>query len=474
MKIDVLFFIFNSTMSEMPEKQYMRYLYWNQIYTLINVWGPDNPHLPWDIISANANITENIVAAHLDWPWDYHNGLSKNINISWKFIKAHPDKDWCYSTIAAENPHITLDDIFANDMKFDQNDNIYKFIDNPNMTLDLYDNNKLFRMGDDDKRWYYQIFRNNSISFVKLLEGMAEFYADVMRKFRKFGNIIAEVYRAFPSKYVNLADVLYNEKMALIYISELLLEKSITRDHHHRFIVDADKDVFNQKIAVAVVANKLQFDDWLTTIGIIRYAMSSNPHIEYDKIKDELYKWDVCRLVHNIALNMDEVIDILQSNPGEHEHYMQFVAMHPFMTIEYIDMYDELPWDDYIKRIARRITAVFSTCKKHYDDSDSDDEHSHEQQTKLNIYYSPFISWKDIMNVVAEFKEYDYHYAFANKYKMDDIIHYKILMRKYYHRWVSKTVIKRNKVIYSCCVHELNMRFRDAEKMTMYATRGIR
>ena len=74
----------------------------------------ENPDKPWNWywLSANPNITMEIVAANPDAPWDW-SWLSENPNITWEIVAANPDAQWDWSELSA-NPNITWKIVAAN------------------------------------------------------------------------------------------------------------------------------------------------------------------------------------------------------------------------------------------------------------------------------------------------------------------------------------------------------------------------
>ena len=61
----------------------------------------NNPDKPWKYtyLSANPNITWDIVVANPDKPWNW-NQLSWNPNITWNIVVANPDKPWNYHELS--------------------------------------------------------------------------------------------------------------------------------------------------------------------------------------------------------------------------------------------------------------------------------------------------------------------------------------------------------------------------------------
>jgi hypothetical protein len=60
----------------------------------------------WNWLSANPNITWEIVKDNPDKPWDWCGlsyNLSENSNISWKIVEANPDKPWNWEYLS-KNP----------------------------------------------------------------------------------------------------------------------------------------------------------------------------------------------------------------------------------------------------------------------------------------------------------------------------------------------------------------------------------
>ncbi len=53
----------------------------------------------WNSLSANPNITFDIVLAHPDKPWNWY-GLSQNPNITFDNVLAYPDKPWSFVNLS--------------------------------------------------------------------------------------------------------------------------------------------------------------------------------------------------------------------------------------------------------------------------------------------------------------------------------------------------------------------------------------
>ena len=60
-----------------------------------------------DYISANSNITMEIIENFPDKPWNW-NGISMNPNITMQIIEKYPDKPWNWYGISLNNPNITI------------------------------------------------------------------------------------------------------------------------------------------------------------------------------------------------------------------------------------------------------------------------------------------------------------------------------------------------------------------------------
>jgi len=92
-------------------------------------------------LSANPNITWNIVRENPDIPWDW-DGLSKNPNITWEIVRDNPDKHWDWNYIS-RNPIITWEIVRDNpDRPWD-----YAYLsENPNITWEIVRDNP-------DKPW---------------------------------------------------------------------------------------------------------------------------------------------------------------------------------------------------------------------------------------------------------------------------------------------------------------------------------
>jgi hypothetical protein len=123
-----------------------------------------NPNITWDIVrdnldlawdgfslSANPNITWDIVQANPSIKWNYSK-LSSNPNITWDIVQANPDKEWNYYNLSY-NPNITWDIIRDNPDK-DWN---YEYTSyNPNINMDIVKSNP-------DKKWHYPSITTHDI-----------------------------------------------------------------------------------------------------------------------------------------------------------------------------------------------------------------------------------------------------------------------------------------------------------------------
>ena len=57
----------------------------------------------WETISQLPDISFNDIKKHLDWPWDWNNGVSYNPNLTLEWLESFPDKDWSWETISNKN-----------------------------------------------------------------------------------------------------------------------------------------------------------------------------------------------------------------------------------------------------------------------------------------------------------------------------------------------------------------------------------
>ena len=65
---------------------------WNQYFFNFILRNLDKP-MDWYRLSANPNVTWEIVEANLDKPWNW-NGFSRNPSITWEMVEANSDKPW--------------------------------------------------------------------------------------------------------------------------------------------------------------------------------------------------------------------------------------------------------------------------------------------------------------------------------------------------------------------------------------------
>jgi hypothetical protein len=139
-------------------KEIMRQLSGNIALTwdYIKMYETLYPKLKWNynMLSANQNITWDIVKANPNRSWNYGT-LSSNPNITWDIIKANPRIKWDYGEMSS-NPNITWDIVKANPDKKWAYDILTK---NPNITLDIIKSN-------NNKNWdYYHILLNPNIEW---------------------------------------------------------------------------------------------------------------------------------------------------------------------------------------------------------------------------------------------------------------------------------------------------------------------
>jgi uncharacterized protein len=110
-----------------------------------------NPQKRWDygILSENPNITWEIVQANPEksWRYDY---LSKNPNITWDIVQANPEKRWSYGYLS-ENPSITWEIVQANPEK---QWSYGSLSGNPNITWEIVQANP-------QTPWNYNILSGN-------------------------------------------------------------------------------------------------------------------------------------------------------------------------------------------------------------------------------------------------------------------------------------------------------------------------
>ena len=70
--------------------------------------------LDWDRLSANPNITFDIVQNNKEQLWSYK-WLSENPNITWEIVQNNPDKRWNYKRLSS-NPNITIEIVQNNNI----------------------------------------------------------------------------------------------------------------------------------------------------------------------------------------------------------------------------------------------------------------------------------------------------------------------------------------------------------------------
>jgi hypothetical protein len=101
-------------------------------------------------LSANANMTWDIIHANRDKPWDW-NGISRNPNITWDIIAANPNDPWDWYHIGRNPSLVTWEIIQSNqDKPWDW----VAITQNPNITWDIICQNS-------DRPWNWNwIFSN--------------------------------------------------------------------------------------------------------------------------------------------------------------------------------------------------------------------------------------------------------------------------------------------------------------------------
>ena len=85
----------------------------------------------WKSLSANKNITFDMVLAYPNLPWDWM-GLQCNPNLTFNDVLDHPEIKWNYKILSG-NKNITLDIIISNP---DKNWSVDDLSMNPNITMD--------------------------------------------------------------------------------------------------------------------------------------------------------------------------------------------------------------------------------------------------------------------------------------------------------------------------------------------------
>ena len=109
----------------------------------------------WDFISISEhpNITWDIIRNNPKYPWDYEY-VSQNPNITWDIVKFYPDIKWEYYWIIC-NPTTTWEIIKQIPRDILKNNSAINF--NPNITYDIYKNNK----NNQDFHWdEHKLFQN--------------------------------------------------------------------------------------------------------------------------------------------------------------------------------------------------------------------------------------------------------------------------------------------------------------------------
>lgn len=112
----------------------------------------------WRFISANVNISMDIVAQNSTKPWDFE-GLSSNPNLTFAFILSNPSKKWNWQKIS-RNPGITMDDIKSR-ISRSWDYGRHGVSSNPNLTLAMV-------LAYPKKKWDWEgISCNNAIRLVE-------------------------------------------------------------------------------------------------------------------------------------------------------------------------------------------------------------------------------------------------------------------------------------------------------------------
>jgi hypothetical protein len=123
------------------------HLTWNHLKNT-----PWNDVYGWGYISSHPNITWDIIKAHPDMPWQWHN-VSGNLNITWDIVQANPDFPWNWTWLSC-NPNITWDIIQAHPEKSWDWNLISK---NPNISWDIVEKNP-------DKPWFWYNLSSNPMT----------------------------------------------------------------------------------------------------------------------------------------------------------------------------------------------------------------------------------------------------------------------------------------------------------------------
>lgn len=431
----------------------IKYKNWNHLYIILNIIEQEIPNIItlfdfWRNIYENPNITENIILAHPEW---FNDGeLSLNLNISWQFILNHPDWVWNYRYIFEFNNHITWAMIADADIKFKTK---FRFINNPNMTLAIYRADfkrykKFVNFGEVSCYHKYNILRNACVGFDELLAIMKKFYGKLVVFANSNRKLMVDVYVKFPWQDYPINKILSDERLTIKYLTSIY-------DRGYR----ADDAYFYPLKFRRFGGLNLNFCDILKLFWIFRQNVSSNPNVVYDCVKGELYKWDVGILVKNhAALTVDDCIDIMTAdNPDRllvrsKNDFLRYIYSHVYMTPQIFKKYCMNA--DVIKYIEGLDGLMI-----HYGCCEAADS---------------CLTWKKVVGLYISDEVFDYAAVIAassNRFNKTAKYLHLVVVRRCFERWRQcarhAVETRENKAVYECCVHELKMRFRDAEKMTV-------
>lgn len=430
----------------------MAYQKWNHLYTILNLIDRSVlTYTDWMNISANPNISMNMIDAHPDWPWDYHAGVSRNINLTWKFVEGHADNYWDYKYIFEFNADVTWNDVSDNDNdhyppKHDINlASAVHFIKNPNMTLELY--KKVFKdynahhLKNIDNvaqiRHKHYILRNANVDFAVLMHKIGKFYRKVVAYVRRNSAVFELIHREinFTSgqwnngtvrgEFANYAEIMSDNAHIIAFLHEI---------HGHDLVL-----FYTQRPMLPTFSGRsVDVRTFLNMIKNFKKCISANPNVVYSAIKDDLYQWDWAILASNHkALTIVESIEILKKFGANVDAEKDAFSSNMYMSSVIMEKHFNI----YKSR------GGFMIWNDHYITIDVDAE--------------VYLTWPAII------QNGDYLALARNHFRKDRVYLHQVVVRRCFARWRGKVMAKhvaetlKNRAVYECCVHELKMRIRD-------------
>lgn len=357
------------------------------------------------------------------------------------------------------------------------------FGSNINMTLELFDENYEYMQYGT---WRISLLGNQSVSFDMLIAECNEYYSEcvkIIQNYTKIAEYFEDIAAAIKDVDISLADILANDETCIRWImraSSVFDKINIVKYINYDVAIGYLQKYLGTSIFTGRSINHLMY-----RINIFRMNVSKNPHIKYALIKDSLYKWDLRTLVSNPALTIVECLEIVHENGSSDRKLVKHLVYHPFLTADVVLANPDLDWSAYYLQHSRYLYDVDvngNSFESKYSVGDramvkynaagssgllNDEVEEVEYYNKKLNQNSVYITWADIMaENVSNIND-----ICCNEFRKNRKFRMVYVARRYFDRWRINArhaiVVRENKAVYECCVHELKMRFRDVERVVV-------